>query len=267
MATASIDNGSFDPDAGDTIALTQTPLGPYPLGNTLVTLTVTDNHGASSTCIATVTVRDTTAPTITCPANLSAGCSVERLATVSYSAPAVFDNCDAHPTVTCPPASGSASFAVGVNTVACTAVDASGNSATCSFTVTRAALGFTGFSPPIGGEVAMGTGGSFSDPLRAFKLGSTIPVKFLAGCGGTPITTGVHTLQATKYSNSVDSDPVIDATPTDSATTGSQFLLTDAASGEWHFNLSTKSLSVGTWKLTATLSDATIHEVWITIKQ
>jgi hypothetical protein len=51
-----------------------------------------------------------------------------------------------------------------------------------------------------------------------------------------------------------------------SATTGNQFLLTDAASGEWHFNLSTKSLSAGTWKLTATLSDATIHEVWITIK-
>jgi len=65
----------------------------------------------------------------------------------------------------------------------------------------------------------------------------------------------------------VDSDPAIDATPTDAATTGNQFLLTDAASGEWHYNLNTKPLSVGTWKLTATLSDGTVHEVWITIKK
>src|SRR5262249_37305544 len=51
----SINNGSFDPD-GDPITLTQTPPAPYPLGTTRVTLTVADNHGASSQCTATVTV-------------------------------------------------------------------------------------------------------------------------------------------------------------------------------------------------------------------
>ena len=55
LANASIDNGSFDPD-GDPITLTQSPPGPYSLGTTPVTLTVTDNHGASSQCTATVTV-------------------------------------------------------------------------------------------------------------------------------------------------------------------------------------------------------------------
>jgi hypothetical protein len=55
-ASASIDNGSFDPDSGDTITLSQSPPGPYALGGTLVTLTVTDNHGASGQCSATVTV-------------------------------------------------------------------------------------------------------------------------------------------------------------------------------------------------------------------
>lgn len=53
---ASIDDGSFDPDSGDTISITQSPPGPYPIGQTSVTLTVEDNHGASSSCQATVTV-------------------------------------------------------------------------------------------------------------------------------------------------------------------------------------------------------------------
>jgi N-acetylneuraminic acid mutarotase len=55
-ASASIDNGSYDPDSGDTITLSQSPPGPYSPGNTSVTLTVTDNHGASGQCTATVTV-------------------------------------------------------------------------------------------------------------------------------------------------------------------------------------------------------------------
>jgi hypothetical protein len=63
-ADASIDNGSFDPD-GDPITVAQSPAGPYPIGTTLVTLTVTDSHGASSSCTATVTVVDSTAPTLT----------------------------------------------------------------------------------------------------------------------------------------------------------------------------------------------------------
>ncbi|MBI3447306.1 MAG: DUF11 domain-containing protein [Acidobacteria bacterium] len=55
-AQASIDDGSFDPDSGDTIVLVQDPSGPYSIGATSVTLTVTDSHGESSECSATVTV-------------------------------------------------------------------------------------------------------------------------------------------------------------------------------------------------------------------
>ena len=51
---------------------------------------------------------------------------------------------------------------------------------------------------------ADGTGGSFELPLRAFKLGSMIPVKFVANCGGSPVISGQHTLQAIKYSTAVD---------------------------------------------------------------
>lgn len=60
-ASASVDDGSFDPD-GDAITVTQSPAGPYPVGTTTVTLTVTDSHGASASCTAAVTVDDAAAP-------------------------------------------------------------------------------------------------------------------------------------------------------------------------------------------------------------
>jgi hypothetical protein len=99
-------------------------------------------------------------------------------------------------------------------------------------------------------------------------LGSTIPVKFGASWlnGGGALITGIHTLQAIKYSNSTVSEPAIDATPTDAATTGNQFRLT---STDWHFNLSTKGngFTAGTWLLSATLVDGSQHTVWISIKK
>ena len=140
------------------------------------------------------------------------------------------------------------------------------SSDTKSITITTG-FAFNGFYSPIGGSVENYTGGSYADPLRSFKLGSTIPVKFGATWlnGGAALITGIHTLQAIKYSSATDSDPPIDATPTDAATTGNQFRLT---SPDWHFNLSTKGgFSAGTWLLIATLQDGSKHSVWISIKK
>jgi hypothetical protein len=52
---ASINDGSYDPD-GNPITIALIPAGPYSLGSTLITLTVTDSFGASNSCSATVTV-------------------------------------------------------------------------------------------------------------------------------------------------------------------------------------------------------------------
>jgi hypothetical protein len=236
-------------------------------GVTTVTWTVTDTSGNQNSAVQTVTVVDAEKPVLGAMPNLTVGNSESLLVPVTYPTPTVSDNCDPNPTLTFVPPSGTG-FAIGTTTVACTATDAAGNSTTGTFTVTRAPLGFTGFLAPLGGEIALGTGGSFGDPLRTLKLGSTLPVKFRASRGGAPLATGVHTLQAIKYSSAVDADTPIDVTPTDAATTGNQFRLTDAATGEWHFNLSTKSgFSQGTWMLRATLSDGSTHAVWIAIKK
>ena len=143
-----------------------------------------------------------------------------------------------------------------------------GSSGSANYEITTGYC-FSGFLAPIGGSVEAGTGGTFADPVRAFKLGSTIPIKFILNswdgstCGAV-VTTGIHTLQAQKYSNGVDGDPVV-AVATDAATTGNQFRLTGT---EWHFNLSTKGgFSQGTWLLTATLQDGSVKTVWVTIKK
>lgn len=134
-AAASVDNGSFDPDAGDTITLAQSPAGPYALGTTSVTLTVTDNQGDASSCTATVTVTDTTPPAITCPAPITVdGRLANNGAFVPFTVSAT-DSCDGSPAVAASPAPGSL-FPFGTATVSATATDDSGNSAQCSFTVT-----------------------------------------------------------------------------------------------------------------------------------
>jgi hypothetical protein len=104
-------------------------------GANTVELQVTNQAGDSATCTATVTVQDTTAPVVTCPANQTAECNNgSGGATVNYAAATATDNCDTV-TPTCNPASGS-TFAKGTTTVTCTASDTSGNTGSCQFTVT-----------------------------------------------------------------------------------------------------------------------------------
>lgn len=137
ITAAQIDNGSFDPDPGDAIAThTLDTSGPFGLGAHTVVLTVTDTHGAMSSCTATVTVVDTTSPTITCPANIiiQTANTGNSSVVVNYPPPTASDNCGAV-TVICSPPSGS-SFPLGTTTVTCTATDGAGNTATCSFTIT-----------------------------------------------------------------------------------------------------------------------------------
>ncbi|HUJ71816.1 MAG TPA: choice-of-anchor Q domain-containing protein [Verrucomicrobiae bacterium] len=130
-AAASINNGSFDPDPGDTVTLSQSPPSPYPVGVTTVTLTATDHQGATNSCTATVTVVNHVPPTITCPPTIATAAVTPAGAVVAFSNPPA-SGCS--PTVRCSPDSGS-TFPIGDTTVACTASDVSGNTNSCSFTV------------------------------------------------------------------------------------------------------------------------------------
>jgi hypothetical protein len=82
-----------------------------------------------------VRVNDNQNPTIACPANIAANENPVGSggAQVNFTTPTPADNCSGA-TAVCAPASGS-TFPVGTTTVTCTATDASGNTAQCSFTV------------------------------------------------------------------------------------------------------------------------------------
>jgi hypothetical protein len=133
VPASAVDNGSFDND-GTIVSRSLSPTGPFPKGVTGVTLTVTDNDGASDSCGATVTVLDQTPPVVTCPGNLTtnlpAGVSN---AVVHFRVPAATDNCETA-TVTATPPSGT-TFALGTNPVICVAADSAGNTSTCGFNV------------------------------------------------------------------------------------------------------------------------------------
>jgi VCBS repeat-containing protein len=111
----------------------------FPLGTNTVTWTVTDGSGNIATCNQSVIVVDTMPPQITCPANKTVLAAPGATnAVVSFSVPLVTDNCGVAGT-TCTPASGSL-FPFGTTVVSCTVTDNSGNTASCSFTVTVKAV-------------------------------------------------------------------------------------------------------------------------------
>jgi hypothetical protein len=109
------------------------PGSAFVVGTTTVTATATDAAGLTSSCSFTVTVKDTEAPVVACPANISVGTDAGKCsAVVSYAATAT-DNCAA--TVSYSIAPGSV-FQVGTTTVTATATDAAGLTSSCNFTVT-----------------------------------------------------------------------------------------------------------------------------------
>ncbi len=102
---------------------------PYPVGCTYVTVTVSDNCANSYVAQTQVCVIDDEAPIfVTCPDNIFS-CD----GTATWDLPEVSDNCAAMITDVSPP-SGS-TFPLGENEVVITAMDAQGNTATCSFMV------------------------------------------------------------------------------------------------------------------------------------
>jgi hypothetical protein len=113
----------------------------FNLGTTTVTYTVRDAAGNTATCSYTVTVIDNINPTIGCPANISVGTdNGVCTANVTVPAPTTADNCSVASVINNFNGTSNASgvYPIGTTTVVWTVTDGSGNTATCSMTVTVA---------------------------------------------------------------------------------------------------------------------------------
>jgi hypothetical protein len=139
--------------------------------------TITRKYHATDACgnvtdrCQTITVNDTTAPSITCPGNVTVFCAGSAGSTVTYDTPTASDNCGGNPTVVCAPPSGNA-FPIGSTTVNCTATDSCGNINSCNFTVS-VNYNFNGFFQPVD---------NYPEP-NAVKAGQSVPLKFQLTCG------------------------------------------------------------------------------------
>jgi len=108
----------------------------FPIGDTVVTCTARDNCTNLGTCSFTVRViRDTTPPRLACPTNITVWTCDTNAVQVFFDPPTATDDCDTNVVATCTHTNGSF-FPIGVTTVRCSARDACGNAANCSFTVT-----------------------------------------------------------------------------------------------------------------------------------
>jgi len=114
------------------------------VGTTTVQCTATDAAGNTNNCTFTVTVRDTQAPVITCPANIVVTNAHDAWTSIVTFNPTNSDNCPGVGIPACTPLSGSA-FGLGTNVVTCSAMDAAGNASHCSFSV----IVFPGNKPPV----------------------------------------------------------------------------------------------------------------------
>ena len=113
-----------DHDSGDTFAL----------GATTVSCSATDTAGNSTSGSFTVTVVDTTAPTLALPADQTAEATSPAGASVTFETSSS-DAVHGSGAVACDHGSGD-TFALGATTVSCSTTDAAGNSASGTFHVT-----------------------------------------------------------------------------------------------------------------------------------
>ena len=109
----------------------------FAVGNSSIKWRATDTVGLWSECSSWVIVADTERPTITCPSDITVNNDVGVCgAAVTYGLATAQDNCGVSSlVVSSGPISGSV-FNVGATSLAYTASDSAGNTATCTFQVT-----------------------------------------------------------------------------------------------------------------------------------
>jgi hypothetical protein len=228
--------------------------------NQTKTVTVTDNAGNSATFTSQSVNIDKTPPVVTVDLpDTGKGKGVYLLNEVVSATWTATDSLSGFNGSTTTGSIPLDTSSVGTKTLtidAGTAVDLAGNESAAVQVPYSVRYDFCGIRPPIN-----------PDGTSIFKLGSTVPVKFqLKDAKGNFVSSATARIYVTKISNNVTGTEVeVEAVSTSAATTGNLFRY-DPTDNQYIFNLSTKNLSTGTWKIRIALDDGTNQFVNISLR-
>jgi fibro-slime domain-containing protein len=192
-------------------------------------------------------------PVLTAPAAVTAAATGPGGAKVSYSVTAQ-DPKDGPLAPVCVPASGS-TFPLGTTVVTCKATDLASIYGVASFAVTvtyGAPTDGSFFQQPIN-----------SDSSSIFKAGSTIPVKFQLTGASAAVSNAVARLYVAQISSGI-TGTYVEAVTNVNADSGNLFR--SNGPGQYIYNLSTKGMAAGTWRLRVDLGDGVVHQVNVSLK-
>lgn len=198
----------------------------FSIGTTTVSCSATDTTGNASTGSFTVTVQDTTAPTLTLPSAITTTATGASGAPVSFTATST-DIVDGTVAVTCTPPSG-ATFAAGAHTVSCLATDSHGNTAGGSFAVTVLFDISGGLLQPVN-----------PNALNTVKGGSTVPLKFQVRTASGGYITSLSIIGSFVLTQVQCASLTTEVDEVDFTTTGGTTLRYDTASNQFHQNWQT----------------------------
>ncbi len=153
----------------------------FQVGETEVVFIAADEYGLTATCTMKVKVSDKTPPKIkNCPFDIFISAPQgAKGEIITWTAPTSKDSCSAPVSLTSVPAN-STFFSIGKTTVIYTAMDANGNTATCSFVVT-----VTDNQSPI---INCPPNGAITVPADTLTCGATIPLPTMTDNSGKPPT-------------------------------------------------------------------------------
>lgn len=251
-ATVTYPTATADDNVDGPVPATCVP-GPgslFAIGTTPVGCAATDSAGNEGRNSFGVKVQDTTAPTLVLPGDIAAVATTASGVPVAFEVSA-FDIVDGSLPAVCNRAAGSV-FEPGTTTVSCTATDAHGNPRTKTFVVT-VTISATGALAPIR-----------ADGLGVHKLGSTVPVKFQL----TGPSSGISDLVARLYVARISDGAAGEDVPATStvADAGNLFRY-DQTARQYIFNLGTRPLPAGTWRLRVDLGDGVHRYAQIALRR
>ena len=110
--------------------------GSFPVGNTIEKYRVFDGSGNLADCQFSITIQDSQAPSIQCPASATLSTTQDQCSVIhNYAVPVGADNCPSPITTLVNGFGSGAAFPVGLTKVTYSCVDASGNNTSCFFDV------------------------------------------------------------------------------------------------------------------------------------